>query len=113
MAQARVYVVTSLLETFGLTLLEAMGSGVPVVASDATCHREVGGDAAIYCDPHDSRDVSKQIGRVVDDAELSERCRRLGLDRVGRFSWANSAAGYVAVLKAAIQGTDSRSSSPR
>jgi glycosyltransferase involved in cell wall biosynthesis len=51
LARARVYVVTSVLETVGLTVLEAMGVGVPVVASYASCLPEVCEDAVVYCDP--------------------------------------------------------------
>jgi nucleoside-diphosphate-sugar epimerase len=51
LARARVYVVTSVLETVGLTVLEAMGVGVPVVASYASCLPEVREDAVVYCDP--------------------------------------------------------------
>jgi len=102
MAEARVYVVTSLLETFGLTLLEAMGNGLPVVASDATCHREVAGEAAIYCDPHDPSDVAKQLARMASDDELAEQCRVVGFARVRDFSWRNSATRYVGELDAAV-----------
>lgn len=109
MSRARVYLVTSLLETFGLTLLEAMGNGLPVVASNATCHPEVGGDAAVYCDPRDPQDVARQLARVLYDDALAEQCRARGFERLRNFSWANSAARYVAELDLAMARDSARS----
>ncbi len=104
MARARVYLVTSLLETFGLTLLEAMGNGLPVVASNATCHPEVGGDAVLYCDPNDPNDIAQQLHRILHDEELAQRLRENGFERLRHFSWQRSAAHYVAELKVAADG---------
>jgi glycosyltransferase involved in cell wall biosynthesis len=100
MSRARVYVVTSLLETFGLTMFEAMGQGLPVVASNATCHPEVCGDAALYCDPADPADIAEQIHRVVSDPELAAELRQRGFERLRLFSWERSAQRYLEELDA-------------
>lgn len=105
MQRARVYLVTSLLETFGLTLLEAMGNGLPVVASNTTCHPEVGGEAAVYCDPRDPEDVAKKLARVVHDDDLAEQCRERGFERLEAFSWSTSATRYVEAIERAMGGT--------
>lgn len=102
MQQARVYIVTSRLETFGLTLFEAMSNGLPVVASDATCHPEVGGDAAVYCDPEDPADIADKLALVLHDEDLSEEHRERGFARLAAFTWSHSAAGYVAALEDAM-----------
>lgn len=100
LARARIYVVTSVLETFGLTVLEAMGAGVPVVASRATCLPEVCGDAAVYCDPYDPDDIADQLHRVISDVALQQELQRRGLDRVKHFSWERSASAYLQALDA-------------
>lgn len=103
MSRARIYLATSLLETFGLTLLEAMGQGLPVVASHSTCHPEVCGDAALYCDPHDPQQIAKQLHRVATDPTLASSLRERGLARVGEFSWQRAAKSYVEQLAAAAR----------
>ena len=100
--QGRVYVVTSVLETFGLTALEAMGAGVPVVASDATCLPEVCGDAAVYCNPRDPDDIAQKIHRVASDVDMQRELQQRGLERVKHFSWERSASEYLGALEAAI-----------
>ena len=104
MSRAAVYLVTSQLETFGLTMFEAMGQGLPVVASDATCHPEVCGDAALYCDPHDAEDVAQKVHRVVTEDGLAERLRAKGFERLESFSWERTALGYLEVLEEAAAG---------
>ena len=99
MSKAKVYLVTSLLETFGLTMFEAMGQGLPVLASDATCHPEVCGDAALYCDPRDPVQIATQLHRLVTDPLLAASLRQRGFDRVRAFSWDRTAAKYLAVLE--------------
>lgn len=99
MSRARVYVVTSLLETFGLTMFEAMGQGLPVLASNATCHPEVCGDAALYCDPHDPVDVATKINQIMTDSALSAGLRDRGFLRLEQFSWDRSAKAYLSVLE--------------
>lgn len=104
MSRARAYVVGSQLETFGLTTLEAMGRGVPVVASNATCHPEVCGDAALYCDPADPGDFADALHRLATDSALAEKQRQRGFERVKHFSWQRAARAYVAELETASRG---------
>lgn len=99
MSRAKVYLVTSLLETFGLTMFEAMGQGLPVLASDATCHPEVVGDAGLYCDPRDPVQIATQLRRLVTDPLLAADLRERGFNRVREFSWSSSAAKYLEVLE--------------
>jgi glycosyltransferase involved in cell wall biosynthesis len=99
MRHAAVYVVTSLLETFGLTVLEAMANGTPVVASNATCLPEVCGGAALLCDPGDPEDVADKLHRVVSDPDLQRELRSRGFERVRHFSWERAARAYLEELE--------------
>ena len=101
MSRAKVYLVTSLLETFGLTMFEAMGQGLPVAASDATCHPEVCGDAALYCDPRNPVHIAEQVHRLVTEPELAADLRHRGFERVEHFSWNRSARRYLEEIEAA------------
>lgn len=104
MSRAKVYLVTSLLETFGLTMFEAMGQGLPVAASNATCHPEVCGDAALYCDPRSPADIAEKVHRIVTEPELAADLRKRGFERVEHFSWDRSATRYLEEIEA-VAGT--------
>lgn len=103
-ARASVYVMTSVLESFGLTPLEAMAHGVPVVVGAASCMPEVCGDAALYCDPRDPEDIAEKLHRVLTDPTLRADLVARGRERAGRYSWAESARRYLAALDASAQG---------
>jgi glycosyltransferase involved in cell wall biosynthesis len=101
-AGAKLYVTTSILESFGLTTLEAMANELPVLAPRASCFPEVCGDAALYCDPHDPEDVAAQLHRLATDDALRERLRELGRERVQHFSWQLCAAELFGEIDAAL-----------
>jgi alpha-1,3-rhamnosyl/mannosyltransferase len=89
-------------EGFGLPVLEAMAHGLPVVASSAASLREVGGDAGLYVDPHDPRDMAEKVRRAAEDRGLREQMITRGLSRASEFSWQRTAemtlAAYEEVL---------------
>ena len=87
---AEVFVFPSLYEGFGLSPLEALACGTPVVASNVTSLPEVLGDAAVLVDPHDPEAIADGITRVLDDAALRTTLHEKGLERVGHFSWEQS-----------------------
>lgn len=84
---ARLFVMPSFEEGFGMPLLEAMAGGCPVVSSNAGSLPEVGGDAALYFDPADMRDMGDKIGRVLTDNSLRNNLIKKGKQRVKVFSW--------------------------
>jgi glycosyltransferase involved in cell wall biosynthesis len=76
---ARLFVYPSLFEGFGIPLIEAIESKVPVITSVGSCFREAAGAASVYVDPHDSEGLAYQIERVLSDSALrnvmvSESC---------------------------------------
>jgi len=97
------YVFPSLMEGFGLPGLEAMAAGAPVVSSNATCLPEVYGDAAEYFDPNDTDDMTRAIGRVIDDKKLREKLITAGHKQIKKYSWRRMAEqthqAYLDALK--------------
>lgn len=88
---AKVYVTLSDYEGFGLTVLEAMASGVPVVASNATALQEVVGDAGILVEARAISAVALAIKSAATDAGVREGLVRQGLARAREFSWSLTA----------------------
>ncbi len=88
---AKLAIVASVYEGFGLPLLEAMACGTPVVSSNLSSLPEVGGDAALYFDPYDVDAMAAAIHSAWIDAELREHLQNLGLDRSSEFSWERAA----------------------
>ncbi|MGA2449158.1 MAG: glycosyltransferase family 1 protein [Polyangiaceae bacterium] len=84
---ADVFVFPSYTESFGFPLVEAMSSGVPIVAADVPIHREMCGEAAVYFPAFDAEACARAIERVANDAELSAQMRDRGLRRAGEFTW--------------------------
>lgn len=95
---AAVFAFPSYYEGFGLPPLEAMSCGCPVVTSRAASLPEICGDAAMYCDPADSKELAAALRRLANDSVVREAARRAGCDRTRAFSWRRSAARLLAVL---------------
>lgn len=76
----------SLFEGFGLPVLEGMMLGTPVVTSRSSSLPEIGGDAALYVDPHDVDDIARAIRTIVADADLRAELSRRGLKQAELFS---------------------------
>jgi glycosyltransferase involved in cell wall biosynthesis len=95
-AAAELFVLPSLMEGFGLPVLEAMARGVPVACSDRGALAESSGDAALHFDPESERSIAVAVQRLLSDERERERLRRAGLERAARFTWAVTAAGVLA-----------------
>jgi len=92
------YVFPSLYEGFGLPLVEAMASGVPVACSNRTSLPEVAGDAALYFNPESIEEMAAAVERLVTDSELRKDLVGRGLARVKLFMWRECARKTVAAL---------------
>jgi glycosyltransferase involved in cell wall biosynthesis len=85
-------------EGFGLTPLEALACGTPVVASSAASVPEVVGDAGLLVDPADVDGWTLALARLLEDASLREELRQRGLRRAADFSWSRAASRTWQVL---------------
>lgn len=84
---ARTFLFPSLYEGFGLPVLEAMASGVPVVCSNAASLPEVLGDSGLMCDALDVDGLRSAIIQSLEDENWRNKAIEMGLIRVGTFSW--------------------------
>jgi len=90
-ASAQAFIFPSLYEGFGLPVLEAMASHVPVACSDAPGLSEVAGQAALTFDPADVDEMTRVIQQLLTDEPLREMLREKGIARAADFSWAETA----------------------
>ncbi len=95
---ASVYVLPSLEEGFGLTMLEAMACGTPVIASNGGALPEVADDAAMFVDPRSANQIADALRKLLSDESLRSEFGRKGLARASQFTWEKSAAGIRDVL---------------
>jgi len=100
---AEAFVLPSIYEGFGFPLLEAMAHGVPSIAADSSSLPEIGGDAALYFDPSDARELEQQLRRVLNDRELRASLAERGRARAASFSWQRAANATLDVLRRAAQ----------
>ena len=85
----------SLVEGFGLPILEAMMRDVPIACSDIPVLREVAGDCALFFDPLDPDSIARTLERLLDDQPARERLRVAGRARAARFTWRATAEGTL------------------
>jgi glycosyltransferase involved in cell wall biosynthesis len=95
---ARAFVLPSTYEGLGLTCLEAMACGTPVVASDRAALPETCGDAALLVDPDDPTALAEAVLRACSDEPLRAQMRARGLERAGQRTWDRAARDTDALL---------------
>ena len=95
---ASLFVWPSLMEGFGLPLLEAMQMGVPVVCSDRGALPEVAGKAALLVDPEKVGQITEAIELVIANKELREGLVEKGYRQVKKFSWRKAAKETLRIL---------------
>ncbi|SEM71416.1 Glycosyltransferase involved in cell wall bisynthesis [Mucilaginibacter gossypiicola] len=88
---AQLFAYPSLYEGFGIPPLEAMAYGCPTLVSDIGSLREVCGNASMYINPLDTKEISKGIDLLIDDSTLRNTLVKNGNQNLKRFSWENSA----------------------
>ncbi|HUP59003.1 MAG TPA: glycosyltransferase family 1 protein [Thermoanaerobaculia bacterium] len=106
---ARVALLPSFEEGFGLPALEAMAAGTPAVVSATPALLEVTGDAALHVDPSSPEDIAAGVDRILCDAALDEDLRRRGPMQARKFTWRRCAEMtrrvYEDVYRSARSGT--------
>lgn len=92
----------SKMEGFGLTGLEAMSLGLPVISSNSSCLPEVYGDAALYFNPESEADLVSKIGQLIKDPSLRESLIASGYHQVRKYSWSKMGKETIAIYRAQL-----------
>ncbi len=92
----------SLYEGFGLPVLEAMASGIPVITTDRASLPEVAGDVGFMVDPQDVEGLRAQMRRLIEDRDEAARRGVLGVERARQFTWQACAEKTLAIYKKAM-----------
>ena len=96
---ADVLLAPSLYEGFGLTILEAMACGTPVISANVSSLPEVAGDAAILVDPLDAEAIANAVCSLQQDPVLYQSYIEKGLARSQLFTWAKSTAKVAQIYE--------------
>jgi len=95
------YAFPSIVEGFGLPILEAFACETAVITSNATAMPEVAGDAAILIDPYNVDDIADAMVKVLSDESLQKVMIKKGLERAKNFTWKKTAEKTLEVYKKA------------
>jgi len=95
---ARLFVWPSLMEGFGLPILEAMQLGVPVITSNRGALIEVGGKASLQVNPEKVEEIAEAIKLVLNTKELREGLVERGYKQVKKFSWDKASRETLKIL---------------
>lgn len=102
--QAVCMIYPSIFEGFGIPVLEALFSQLPVITSNVSCLPEAGGDAALYVNPLDEQQMADAMQRLVNDEALSESMIAKGVQHAQNFTPYNCAAAVMQVYKKLLPG---------
>ena len=83
---ANVFVYPSFYEGFGIPIIEALYSGVPVVAATGSCLEEAGGPDSLYISPDDANGLAQAINQIIERPQLQKEMKEKGLEFVQKFN---------------------------
>ena len=97
------FLYTSLRESFGIPLLEAMACGTPVITSNTSSMPEIGGPDAILVNPESSDEIAASMLRLETDETFYQQQKVIGLERAKLFSWKNTATQLLQLYQEVYQ----------
>jgi glycosyltransferase involved in cell wall biosynthesis len=102
---ATLFLYPTLYEGFGLPVVEAMASGVPVITSNTSALREIGEGYAHLVNPLDVEALARAIAHEMADPQHRASLAELGMRRAREFSWERTAKRTMAVYRSVLEGT--------
>lgn len=100
---AKVFLYTSLRESFGIPILESMACGSPIITSNTSAIPEIAGSEAILIDPLNIKEISETIEKLLSDNKYREKQINYGLERVKLFSWEKTAQELILLYNKIMQ----------
>jgi glycosyltransferase involved in cell wall biosynthesis len=97
--EAGMFLFASSCETFGVTVLEAMASRLPIACSNRSGLPEILGDGGVYFDPADVESIADALGRLVESRDLRQGCAERAYLRASSYTWERSARATAAYLR--------------
>ena len=102
------FLYTSLRESFGIPLLEAMACGTPVITSNTSSMPEIGGKDAILVNPESSDEITAMMLRLETDQTFYNEQKQIGLERAKLFSWKKTAENLLKLYQDVYQEIGSK-----
>ena len=93
------FVFPSLHETFGMSILEAMACGCPVITSNISACPEIAGSAALLVNPYSVEEIANVMQRLMKDSKLRKELSERGIERAKKFTWKRSAMNHLKVFE--------------
>ena len=97
------FLYTSLRESFGIPLLEAMACGTPVITSNTSSMPEIGSPNAILVNPESVEEITSMMLRLEQDNAFYQKQKNIGLERAKHFSWTKTAEQLLELYKVVYQ----------
>lgn len=109
---AKVFVFPSFAEGFGIPPLEAMASGTPVCSSNTTSLPEVCENAALFFNPHNTKDIASKMKQIFENEKLRKKLTEEGFKQIKKFSWEKSIKETAKILAGVINSLKQLSKKP-
>lgn len=93
------FLYTSLRESFGIPIIEAMACGTPVITSNTSSMPEIAGKSAILINPENIDNISESMLKLENDNNKYELLKKAGIERARLFSWENTVKQLIKVYK--------------
>ena len=94
---AYIFLYTSLRESFGIPILEAMACGTPVITSNTSSMPEIAGEQSVLANPYQEQSITEKLLLLESDTNLYQQQVIYGLQRIKAFSWENTANALLSI----------------
>ena len=95
---SQLYVFSSYCEVFGLTSLEAMAQGCPVLISNTSALPEINNTASDYFDPDNTTDIKNKIKKILIDENHKSNLIKNGKEHIKKFTWKNNVEKTLTII---------------